>query len=117
VLRHTGTDFLDMGRFMLLGCMASAFLKTVAPVQVLLPFKNNVLLSLAVMMGLAIDLLRGGRLRCLFVRILPAHRPAGFRWHWQAFRYMFSKQLGFPHIQSWPARSDILGDRRRGTLS
>jgi uncharacterized membrane protein YraQ (UPF0718 family) len=54
VLRHTGTDFMDMGRFLLLGCMASAFLKTVVPAQVLLPFKNNILLSLAVMMGLAI---------------------------------------------------------------
>ena len=56
VLQHAGTDFLDMGRFLLLGALVSALFKTLVPAQPLLALRGNILLSTAVMMALAIVL-------------------------------------------------------------
>jgi hypothetical protein len=56
VLQHAGTDFLDMGRFLLLGALVSALFKSFVPAQPLLAVRGNILLSTAVMMALAIVL-------------------------------------------------------------
>ena len=54
VFRHTGTDFLDMGRFLLLGAVASALFKSVVPGRILSAFTGEVLVSVGIMMLLAI---------------------------------------------------------------
>jgi uncharacterized membrane protein YraQ (UPF0718 family) len=54
VLSHTAGEFLEMGKYLILGCLAAAFFKIFLPWQILSSFENNVFLSVALMMALAV---------------------------------------------------------------
>jgi len=53
ILRHAGHDFLDMGRFLILGALAAALFKTFLPQAVFDMLSGNLLLSISGMMALA----------------------------------------------------------------
>jgi uncharacterized membrane protein YraQ (UPF0718 family) len=54
MLRHAGHDFLDMGKFLILGAFAAAFFKTFLPQDILRGVENNLLFSIFGMMLLAV---------------------------------------------------------------
>ena len=54
ILLHTGTEFLDMARFLVLGALAAGFFKTLIPQEILSFFSTNIFLSVGAMMALAI---------------------------------------------------------------
>lgn len=54
VLVHAGRDFIDMGKFLILGAVAAAFFKTRIPFDVMRAFADNPALSIAGMMVLAV---------------------------------------------------------------
>jgi uncharacterized membrane protein YraQ (UPF0718 family) len=54
VLVHGAHDFLDMGKYLVLGALAAAFFKTFLPDGVFVFFSSNLLLSISGMMLLAI---------------------------------------------------------------
>lgn len=56
VLSHTATEFLDMGKYLVLGSIAVGFFKLLMVEDFLLPIQNNVFLSVGAMMLLAIFL-------------------------------------------------------------
>jgi hypothetical protein len=53
ILRHAAHDFLDMGKYLILGALAAAFFKTFLPQVVFDTLSTNVLLSIGGMMVLA----------------------------------------------------------------
>ncbi len=53
VCRHTVAEFMDMGKFLLLGALVTALFKTFAPASILGVFESNTLVSIAMMMLLA----------------------------------------------------------------
>lgn len=56
ILRHTGSEFLGMGAFLILGAMAAAAFKTFVPPQTVALFTGNPLLAVGAMSLLAIVL-------------------------------------------------------------
>ena len=54
ILRHAASDFLEMGKYLVLGAFAAAALKTLVPLDVLGAFEGSLWLSTAGMMVLAI---------------------------------------------------------------
>ena len=54
VLTHAAREFMDMGKFLILGALAAAFFKTLLPQDIMSFFSANLLLSIAGMMLLAI---------------------------------------------------------------
>ncbi len=56
ILRHTGSEFLGMGAFLILGAMAAAAFKTFVPPQTVALFTGNPLLAIGAMSVLAIVL-------------------------------------------------------------
>jgi len=54
VFTHTASEFLAMGKYLILGAFAVAFTKVFLPQEVLLLFQNNILLSVGAMMLLAV---------------------------------------------------------------
>jgi uncharacterized membrane protein YraQ (UPF0718 family) len=54
ILTHTYNEFLDMGKYLLLGCFAAAAIKVVMPWEVTEVFKSDVFLSVGFMMALAV---------------------------------------------------------------
>jgi uncharacterized membrane protein YraQ (UPF0718 family) len=53
ILRHAGHDFLDMGKYLILGALAAAFFKTFLPQPVFDTLSGNLILSVFGMMVLA----------------------------------------------------------------
>jgi uncharacterized protein len=51
---HTASEFLDMGKYLILGAFAVAFAKVFLPGEVLLLFQNNIFLAVGAMMLLAV---------------------------------------------------------------
>ena len=56
VLSHTAAEFLDMGKYLVLGSIAVGFFKLLMVENMLLPIQNNVFLSVGAMMVLAVFL-------------------------------------------------------------
>jgi uncharacterized membrane protein YraQ (UPF0718 family) len=56
VFEHTASEFLDMGKYLVLGALAVGFFKVLFYQDLLLPFQNNVFLAIGVMMLLAFSL-------------------------------------------------------------
>jgi uncharacterized membrane protein YraQ (UPF0718 family) len=54
VLRHAAQEFMDMGKFLILGAIAAASFKTLLPQDIMSIFSANLLLSIGGMMLLAI---------------------------------------------------------------
>ncbi len=54
VLAASAAEFLQMGKYLLLGCLAAAAIKTFLSPSLLLPFQENLFLSVVAMMGLAV---------------------------------------------------------------
>ncbi|HTY13999.1 MAG TPA: permease [Candidatus Omnitrophota bacterium] len=54
VLAHTADEFLEMGKYLIVGCFAASFFTTFFPKGLLPLFETNLLLSIVFMMGLAI---------------------------------------------------------------
>lgn len=54
VLRHAGLDFLDMGKYLVLGAIAAAFFKAFLPQETWEYFNSNIILSVSGMMILAV---------------------------------------------------------------
>ncbi len=54
VILHTGSEFLDMSRFLVLGALAAAFFKIIIPQNLLAFLSQNVFISVASMMALAV---------------------------------------------------------------
>lgn len=54
ILTHTYNEFLDMGKYLLIGCFVAAAIKVVMPWGVAEVFKSNVFLSVGFMMALAV---------------------------------------------------------------
>lgn len=54
VFKHTASEFLDMGKYLLFGALVTALFKTFAPASILGLFEDNILLAIATMMLLAI---------------------------------------------------------------
>ena len=54
LLTHTASEFLDMGKYLILGAFAVAFTKVFLPQDVLLLFQNNIFLAVGAMMMLAV---------------------------------------------------------------
>jgi uncharacterized membrane protein YraQ (UPF0718 family) len=54
VLRHGGHEFLDMGRFLILGAVAAALFKTFLPQGVFLAVAGSPVLQIVLMMALAV---------------------------------------------------------------
>ncbi len=54
VITHTATDFLQMGKYLILGATAAALFKFYTPYNVLILLEHNIFLSVAAMMALAI---------------------------------------------------------------
>jgi uncharacterized membrane protein YraQ (UPF0718 family) len=53
-LAHTAWEFLDMGKYLILGCLAAGLIKTFLPSTILTVFESNLFLAVAGMMLLAI---------------------------------------------------------------
>jgi uncharacterized membrane protein YraQ (UPF0718 family) len=56
LLLHTATEFLDMGKYLILGAVAVGFFKLLMLAELLLPFQSNVYLAVGAMMLLAVFL-------------------------------------------------------------
>jgi uncharacterized membrane protein YraQ (UPF0718 family) len=54
VLIHAGRDFIDMGKFLILGAIAAALFKTLIPFDAIRVFSDNLVLSIVGMMILAV---------------------------------------------------------------
>ena len=54
VLDHTAGEFLQMGKYLILGCLAAAAFKIFLPWEILSSFENNIFLAVALMMLLAV---------------------------------------------------------------
>jgi uncharacterized membrane protein YraQ (UPF0718 family) len=54
VLIHAGRDFIDMGKFLILGAIVAALFKTTIPFEVMKFFSGNLVLSIVGMMVLAV---------------------------------------------------------------
>jgi uncharacterized membrane protein YraQ (UPF0718 family) len=54
VFTHTASEFLDMGKYLILGAFAVAFTKVFLPREVLLLFQNSIFLAVGAMMLLAV---------------------------------------------------------------
>ncbi|MGD9123875.1 MAG: permease [Desulfarculaceae bacterium] len=54
VVSHTASEFLDMGKFLVLGALAAAFFKTFLPWEAVNMFQGNPYLAVALMMLLAV---------------------------------------------------------------
>jgi uncharacterized protein len=54
VFTHTASEFLDMGKYLVLGAFAVAFTKVFLPREVLLLFQNNIFWGVGAMMLLAV---------------------------------------------------------------
>jgi len=54
VLIHAGRDFIDMGKFLVLGAIAAALFKTLIPFDVMRMFADNLVLAVLGMMVLAV---------------------------------------------------------------
>ena len=54
VFTHTASEFLDMGKYLIMGAFAVAFTKVFLPHEVLLLFQNSLFLSVSAMMLLAV---------------------------------------------------------------
>jgi uncharacterized membrane protein YraQ (UPF0718 family) len=54
IFTHTASEFLDMGKYLVLGAFAVGFFKVLLYQDLLFPFQNNVFQAIAVMMLLAI---------------------------------------------------------------
>lgn len=52
--RGTALEFLDMAKFLILGALAAAAVKTFMPSSLLMPLQSSLALSVAAMMGLAV---------------------------------------------------------------
>jgi uncharacterized membrane protein YraQ (UPF0718 family) len=56
VLAHTASEFLEMGKYLILGCFAAGFLKTFLSDNILTVFETNTFLAVGAMMLLAMVL-------------------------------------------------------------
>jgi hypothetical protein len=54
VLTHTASEFLEMGKYLILGALAVGFFKVLVSQNILLPFQHNVFLAVGAMMALAV---------------------------------------------------------------
>jgi uncharacterized protein len=54
ILKHTAQEFLEMGKYLIIGCFAASFFKTFFPREILTFFQSNMLLSVVFMMSLAV---------------------------------------------------------------
>ena len=54
VLQHTASEFLEMGKYLILGALAVGFFKVLLSQDLLLPFQDNVFLAIGAMMLLAV---------------------------------------------------------------
>jgi uncharacterized protein len=54
VFTHTASEFLSMGKYLILGAFAVALTKVFLPQEILLLFQNNIFLSVGAMMLLAV---------------------------------------------------------------
>jgi hypothetical protein len=54
VLAHTAAEFLEMGKYLVLGALAVGFFKVLLSQDLLLPFEDNVFLAIGAMMLLAV---------------------------------------------------------------
>jgi uncharacterized membrane protein YraQ (UPF0718 family) len=56
VLVHTASEFLDMGKYLILGALGVGFFKAMMVEELLVPFQNNIIWAVGVMMLLAVFL-------------------------------------------------------------
>jgi uncharacterized membrane protein YraQ (UPF0718 family) len=56
LLLHTAAEFLDMGKYLILGAVAVAVFKLLMLAELLLPFQSNVYMAVGAMMALAVFL-------------------------------------------------------------
>ncbi len=108
IFEHANEEFLEVGKFLIIGSLIAATIQTMVPKQALMVFTQNPVLSVAVMMLLALSLSLCAEADAFVARSFTLHFPMGSVMAFMVFGQMLDIKNALLLLKSFRLKALLL---------